>query len=235
MTKYRNMPGLAALAGLVALAGSASANAPAPPEGVWLDHTGRGAVEIRRCGATLCGHLVWLKDQVNQNLCGTKIIGDVKPIGGGRWDNGWIYSPERESRFDVELTPLKSGKLRVLGYAGVKFLSETMIWQPAPADIQRCDTTKSAAISPGKTPAPVPDTKEPALTPPKPAPSRPAADRRAELKPAPKTMPEQQAQPGKQAAEPSRAAENRVPRKSGKSETCRLNLPYVSLEFPCPD
>ena len=29
-------------------------------------------------------------------------------------------------------------KLKVMGYAGMKFLSETMIWTRAPADLKKC-------------------------------------------------------------------------------------------------
>ena len=32
------------------------------PLGVWIDHTGRGAVEITDCGGKLCGRIVWVKD-----------------------------------------------------------------------------------------------------------------------------------------------------------------------------
>src|SRR5262249_10916003 len=47
----------------------ASASAPAcaagSPFGVWIDHTGRGAVEISDCNGKLCGRLVWFKDPNN--------------------------------------------------------------------------------------------------------------------------------------------------------------------------
>ena len=56
--------------------------------------------------------------------CGKQIIGDVKPVGGGKWDNGWIYDPDAGSKYDVELTPV-GDKLKVVGYAGTKWLSET--------------------------------------------------------------------------------------------------------------
>ncbi|NIO39972.1 MAG: DUF2147 domain-containing protein, partial [Burkholderiales bacterium] len=49
----------------------------------------------------------------------------------GTWDRGWIYDPEANSKYDVELKPIGSQKLRVMGYAGTKFLSETMIWKRA--------------------------------------------------------------------------------------------------------
>jgi len=131
----------------------AAENALAAPDptGIWLNDTGRGAVEIKPCGNALCGNVVWVKAASDSNGCGKQVIGGVAPVGGGRWDHGWIYSPERGRKYDVELTPLKNGTLRVTGYAGVKFFSKTMIWKRAPQDLQLCGQTEAKA----ETPAPV--------------------------------------------------------------------------------
>jgi uncharacterized protein (DUF2147 family) len=112
--------------------------AASAPTGIWYDHTGRGAVEITNCGGALCGRLVWLKDGGDQKACGTQIIGGVKPMSAATWDGGWIYDPEEEARYNVEITLLGSDRLKVVGYAGSKLLSETMIWRRAPADLKRC-------------------------------------------------------------------------------------------------
>lgn len=122
-----------------------SASAAPDPTGIWMNDTGRGAVEIKQCGNALCGTVVWVKDPADAKGCGKKILGDVAPVGGGRWDNGWIYSPERGRKYDVELTPLADGTLRVTGYAGVKFLSKTMIWKRPTQDLQLCGTTEAKA------------------------------------------------------------------------------------------
>lgn len=132
---------------------------PAPPPGpvgVWIDHTGRGAVEIQPCGPGLCGRIVWmqqpvdkkgqpLRDKLNENtklrerpICGLQVIGDLKPMRDGSWDRGWIYDPEQGESFDVELRLNAPNVLQVKGYKGLKFLSETFQWRradalPAPA------------------------------------------------------------------------------------------------------
>ena len=81
------------------------------PTGLWYDHTGRGAVEITKCGDQLCGRLVWLKDAEHaKQVCGIQIIGDVKPMASGAWDGGWIYDPERDAKFSVELTPIGAAR-----------------------------------------------------------------------------------------------------------------------------
>lgn len=149
------------LAGLgLALLPFASAQAAGSPEGIWLNDTGRGAIEIKQCGDTLCGHVVWLRDVTDVKGCGRQIIGEARQAGGKTWDGGWIYSPEKKRKYDVELTPLDSGKLRVKGYAGTKLFSRTMIWTPAPADLKRCGepaiSAEAKPVAPtSETPAPV--------------------------------------------------------------------------------
>lgn len=120
------------------LISASSALAGPAPLGLWIDHTGRGGVEITQCGSRLCGHIAWLKDAGNSEACGVQVIGDAKRMGNGTWDRGWIYDPEADSKYDVELKPIGSNKLRVVGYAGTKFLSETMMWKRAPAGLTKC-------------------------------------------------------------------------------------------------
>jgi uncharacterized protein (DUF2147 family) len=128
------------------LIGAGTAWAASDPRGVWIDERGRGGVEIKDCGAKLCGHIVWARDEADSKKgCGKQIIGDVAPQGGGVWDNGWIYDPDKGRRYDVELKPLDDNRLRVKGYAGVKFFSRSMIWTRAPADTKRCDAVGAKA------------------------------------------------------------------------------------------
>jgi hypothetical protein len=136
------------------------AHAYAAPDatGVWINDTGRGAVEIKPCGKALCGHVVWVKDTNDTKGCGKQIIGDVESSGNGVWDGGWIYSPEKRRNYDVELKPLTDGTLRVVGYMGTKLFSRTMIWTRAPADLQRCGTIEAKADpAPATTAAPAQD------------------------------------------------------------------------------
>lgn len=124
---------------------AAAAHAAGDPTGIWINDTGRGAVEIKNCGASLCGHVVWVKDPTDTKGCGRQIIGNAAKIGNGVWDNGWIYSPEKKQKYDVELKPLSNGTLQVTGYAGTKFFSKKMIWKRAPADLVRCGTDQTVA------------------------------------------------------------------------------------------
>ena len=155
---FASSAALVLMAATGALAGS-------DPSGVWINDTGRGAVEIKPCGAALCGHVVWVKDGADTKGCGRQIIGDASSAGGGRWDNGWIYSPEKRKNYDVELTPLKDGTLRVMGYAGTKLFSRTMIWTRAPADLKRCGEVEAkAAPAASSPPVSTPAVVQPAAT-----------------------------------------------------------------------
>ena len=136
----------AAAMAAMTLSGAPAALAGVEPTGVWINDTGRGAVEIKPCGNGLCGHVVWLKDSSDAKGCGKQIIGDAEPDGDGHWGNGWIYSPEKRKNYDVELTPLKNGTLQVVGYAGTKLFSRTMIWTRAAADLQRCGVKETKAV-----------------------------------------------------------------------------------------
>ena len=124
-SSLRALARAAATAALATLA--AGAALAAEPTGIWFDHTGRGAVEITNCGSALCGRVVWLRDAGNRSACGLQIIGNVRPAKGGAWDGGWIYDPDKDAKYSVEITPIGTGTLKVVGYLGSKLLSETMI------------------------------------------------------------------------------------------------------------
>jgi uncharacterized protein (DUF2147 family) len=118
------------------------------PMGVWIDHTGRGAVEITECAGALCGRIVWLKDTGHKSVCGTQVIGNAKRMASGTWDGGWIYDPEKKARYSVELKVMGADKLRVVGYMGSKLFSETFVWKRPTSDLARCDAPAPTATPP---------------------------------------------------------------------------------------
>jgi uncharacterized protein (DUF2147 family) len=211
---------------VIALAASCSPALASSPLGVWYDHTGRGAVEITDCNGKLCGRIVWVKDTNHKEGCGLQIFGDVKPVAGGKWDGGWIIDPEKDlkTRYDVEITP-QGEKLKVMGYAGAKFLSETMIWTRAPANLQKC--TESVARAPEPAPAPTP---------------APAPNRRDDNEP-PSVYPPPAATPAPAPAsppaatnpEPPKPAPREAPTASAKPKDCKVEFAGISLTFPCPE
>lgn len=220
MTKFARAAAIAAGASVALLSASVGLAAESPL-GVWIDDTGRGAVAIEPCGDKLCGKLVWLKDSKNAKACGTEILGDVPKNG----DGGWIYSPENESKYDVELTTDGADKLTVLGYVGTKLFSREMTWTRAPADLQRCDIQEAKV-----------------------APPPPAAPGKATAKAEGKVVAEQPADvatPKTDAAgtrtaqadiEPqAKPAAARARKAKPRRRMCRVDAPFVRVEFPCDD
>ena len=152
----------AAIAGVSFVAGAhvltpvASSQGAPTVSGVWLDNDGKAGVEVKACGGEMCGNIVWLKDPLDPKgkpwtdelntdtakrgkpICGLQIIGGLKPGANGLWQGGWIYDPEEGKRFDLELSLENPSTLKVFGYAGVRLLSETMMWKRLPADNARC-------------------------------------------------------------------------------------------------
>jgi len=145
---------------LSALSFAASAHAGGDPRGIWYDHNGRGAVQIKECASNakrLCGHVVYVKKARHKKRCGQQIIGNVKRNG-----RGWIYSPQRGRSFPLAMKRLSTNRLRIVGNAG-SFFTKTYVWKRAPDSIINCE---QAIVAKAKTkPAPKPVAKTKVATP----------------------------------------------------------------------
>jgi uncharacterized protein (DUF2147 family) len=124
-------------------AGAAAQGAAGDVTGVWIDHTGQGAVEISPCGNRVCGRVVWLKNpnhksRTGKRICGTQVLGDLQMRSSTAWESGWIYNPEDEERFSAALKLANTNTLLVTGYVGIKLLGETFTWKRATAPLERC-------------------------------------------------------------------------------------------------
>lgn len=110
--------------------------------GVWLVASQSGHVEVSRCGASVCGKIVWLKDekpgetildQNNKNpaersrpIRGAPMLWDFKP-GKTGWVNGRIYNAEDGNSYRAELLPQPDGTLKVKGCVGP--ICQTQTWR----------------------------------------------------------------------------------------------------------
>lgn len=132
---------------------SAPPAAPGDVTGVWIDHTGQGAVEITPCGDSRCGRVVWLSNPAHKSkrgvpICGQQVIGEVRHQPDGTWTSGWIYNPEDEERFSVDIRLKNINTLEVNGYLGIKLLGETYLWKRATAPLESCDGGRAASQPP---------------------------------------------------------------------------------------
>jgi uncharacterized protein (DUF2147 family) len=195
--KTRNYWPAAAACGLALGLGASLAEAAPPIEmGVWINHTGKGAVEIRPCGTSgasanrLCGFIVWLKEpnkksgepltdghnpdavKRRRTICGLPVLGSLQRVSGG-WDNGWVYDPEQGSQFDAAIQLASRDRLVLTGYKGVKFFSKSFTWRRAPADLPRCDQPQEAKATPSdaRTAAKTTTAQAPELKAPRPVPA----------------------------------------------------------------
>jgi len=154
-----------ALAAAVTGLGAAPGDAPVPPEvGIWYNHSGKGAVEIRPCGdskSRLCGNIVWLKNPNGKNgqplkdgrnaraslrgrpICGLPVLGSLRRMRGGGWDDGWVYDPEVGKTFDAAIKLASRNRLVLTGYRGIKLFSRSFTWKRAPDDLPRCSSEPS--------------------------------------------------------------------------------------------
>ncbi|PTE13006.1 DUF2147 domain-containing protein [Pseudogemmobacter blasticus] len=108
------------LAAALAVLGTAAAADPV--EGTWktkVDDNGNyGHVKIVPCGQAFCGTLVKAFDgtgkQIESPNVGRKIVWDMVPYGDGRYDDGKIYSPDRDKTYNSEME-LSGNSLKVYG------------------------------------------------------------------------------------------------------------------------
>lgn len=106
-------------AALVFGAGAAWAD---PVEGTWKtkpdDNGNFGHVQIKPCGAAFCGTLVKAFDgagkQIESPNVGKKIVWDMVAYPDGLYDDGKIWSPDRDKTYDSDMT-LSGNKLKVRG------------------------------------------------------------------------------------------------------------------------
>lgn len=95
-------------AAVVFAAGAALAD---PAEGIWKtkpdDNGNYGHIEIKPCGAAVCGTLVQAFDAagkvVDSPNTGKRIVWDMVAQGGGAYADGKIWSPDRDKTYNAKM------------------------------------------------------------------------------------------------------------------------------------
>lgn len=109
-----------AFAAVLAMVGGAAFADPV--EGVWQtkkdDNGNFGHVEITPCGPAFCGVLVKAFDGAGKEIespnLGRKIVWDMVAYADGLYDDGKIYSPDRDKEYNGDMT-LAGNNLSVRG------------------------------------------------------------------------------------------------------------------------
>jgi uncharacterized protein (DUF2147 family) len=106
-------------AAMVVMAGTAFAD---PVHGTWKtkpdDNGNFGHVKIESCGATICGTLVKAFDGAGKEMdspnVGKKIVWDMVAYPDGLYDDGKVWSPDRDKTYNSDMT-LNGDTLAVRG------------------------------------------------------------------------------------------------------------------------
>src|ERR1017187_4747240 len=115
---------------------SAGASRADDPSGIWLTQAGDAKVAVSRCGAALCGRVVWLKspidsatgkpqvDDKNTNprlakrpIIGLQLFSGMRSQGPRKW-SGRIYNADDGKSYTSNVTLVDSTKLNVQGCVG---------------------------------------------------------------------------------------------------------------------
>jgi uncharacterized protein (DUF2147 family) len=126
---------VAALAALM-MAPLATAQSAGSPDGIWLTQAGDAKVRVSRCGAGICGVVVWLKEPIdpltgkaqvddkNHNpalarrpIIGLSLFSGMRPSGPNRW-SGQIYNADDGKTYASNISVSGPGTLKVEGCVG---------------------------------------------------------------------------------------------------------------------
>jgi uncharacterized protein (DUF2147 family) len=105
-----------------ALAAFGAAALADPVEGTWQtrkdDNGNFGHVEIKPCGPAFCGTLIQAFNGEGQPIdspnIGRQIVWDMVAYADGLYDDGQIYSPDRDKTYNGDMT-LSGDTLKVRG------------------------------------------------------------------------------------------------------------------------
>jgi uncharacterized protein (DUF2147 family) len=124
-----------ALAALM-VAPLANAQTAASPDGIWLTQAGDAKVRVSRCGAGICGVVVWLKEPIdpltgkpqvddkNPNpalarrpIIGLSLFSGMRSVGPNQW-SGQIYNADDGKTYASKISVSGPRTLKVEGCVG---------------------------------------------------------------------------------------------------------------------
>jgi uncharacterized protein (DUF2147 family) len=127
----RVLPLIVTLACLAPAAGSA---ADTEVFGVWRNPKGSVHLEVRPCGPSACGYVVWASEEAQadarkgsgQPLIGQQLLRDFRPDGDS-W-RGRVYAPDLDRTFSGGARLLDAGRLEARGCLLGRVLCKRQVW-----------------------------------------------------------------------------------------------------------
>jgi uncharacterized protein (DUF2147 family) len=163
-TMRRHILALALLA--VAAAAACSANAQSEPAtlfGVWSNPMDTVHVEIRACGASACGTVIWATNAAQadarrgsgRDLVGLQLFHDLSQRSATTW-HGKVFVPDLDITLNGTAGLVDSERLRVKGCLLGGFVCRTQTWTrvPTPERPGPISLESGAGAWPDKGPSP---------------------------------------------------------------------------------
>lgn len=123
-----------ALAALAVGQGAANAQS-ASPFGVWQNPKNSVHVELRPCGDSACGYVVWASEKAQakarkggvETLIGLQLFRDMAPDGDGAW-KGSVFVPDLNRTVAGRAQALDNERLKAKGCLVAGVLCKSQIW-----------------------------------------------------------------------------------------------------------
>lgn len=125
-----------AILAMLALAAPASAQNAGSPDGIWLTQAGDAKIRVSRCGAGICGVVIWLKEPIDpltgkpqvddknpnpalakRRIIGLSLFSGMRPAGPNRW-SGQIYNADDGKTYASNISVTGPATLKVEGCVG---------------------------------------------------------------------------------------------------------------------
>ncbi len=121
---------------LAAIPAKAQNAASGSPDGIWLTQAGDAKVRVSKCGAGICGVVVWLREPIdpqtgkpqvddkNPNpalakrpIIGLSLFSGMRPAGPSQW-SGQIYNADDGKTYASKISVTGPATLKVEGCVG---------------------------------------------------------------------------------------------------------------------
>jgi uncharacterized protein (DUF2147 family) len=117
--------------------------------GRWSTEGNESLLEFSRCGAHVCGKIVWLKEpnytdrkegpigevKVDRNnpdpalrkqpILGLEVMWNLTPVGENRWEHGACYDPDNGKSYQCRMTLASPQRLVLRGFIGLPLLGRS--------------------------------------------------------------------------------------------------------------